>query len=94
MTPPFVMHIYVAKSPYICWWGLYQRINYALPEMALQGFVATLIYALVTPRNNRCKLATDIYEIWQRLYVFVRTNDFYSLQQHIDLDCCNAYMHS
>ena len=75
MTPLFATHIFVAKSPYICWWGLYQRINYALPEMALQGFVATLIYALVTPRNNSCKLATDIYEIWQRLYVFVQITD-------------------
>ena len=62
------VHIYVG--------GLYQRINYALPKMVLQEFVATLIYVLVTPRNNRCKLATDIYEIWQRLYVFVQiTNE-------------------
>ena len=75
MTLPFATHICVAKSPYICLWSLYQRINYALPEMALQGFVATLIYALVTPRNNSCKLATDIYEIWQRLYVFVQITD-------------------
>jgi len=75
MTPPFATHICVAKSPYIRWWGLYQCINYALPEMVLQGFVATLIYALVTPWNNRCILATDIYEIWQCLDVFVQITD-------------------
>jgi hypothetical protein len=47
------VHIYVGG-------GLYQRIYYTLPEMALQGFAATLIYALITPSNNRCKFATDI----------------------------------
>ena len=75
MTPPFATHICVAKSPYICWWGLYQRINYALPEMALQGFVATLIYALVTSTNKCSKVATDIDKLWQRLYAFVATTD-------------------
>jgi hypothetical protein len=75
MTPPFATHICVAKSPYMRWWGLYQHINYVLSEITLQGFVETLIYALVTPRNNRCKLAMDIYEIWQRLYVFVPIAD-------------------
>jgi hypothetical protein len=75
MTPPFATHICVAKSPYIRWWGLYQRIYYALPEMALQGFAATLIYALVTPSNNRCKFATNIIGIWQHLYVFVQIMD-------------------
>jgi hypothetical protein len=60
MTPPFATHICVAKSLYMRWWGLYQRIIYVLPEVALQGSIATLIYVLVTLTNNRCKLATDI----------------------------------
>jgi hypothetical protein len=53
MTTPFAMHIYIAKS-------LYQRIYYALPEVALQGSITTLRYALVIPTNNHCKVATDI----------------------------------
>jgi hypothetical protein len=71
MTPPFATYICIAKSLYIRWWDLYQHIYYALLEVALQGFVATLIYALVTPTNNRCKVATDNNGLWQRLYVFV-----------------------
>jgi hypothetical protein len=43
--------------------------------MALQGFAATFIYALVTPSNNHCKFATDIIGIWQHLYAFVQIMD-------------------
>jgi len=32
---------------------------FTLPEVALQGSIATLTYVLVTLTNNRCKLATD-----------------------------------
>jgi hypothetical protein len=44
-----------------------------LPKVALQRFVATLIYALVNYTNNRCKVATHNDGLWQRLYVFVKT---------------------
>ena len=67
---PLLQRIYVLLKVHIYVGGVYTNA-----EMVLQGFVATLIYALVTPGNNRCKLATDIYEIWQRLYVFVQITD-------------------
>ena len=44
-----------------------------LPKVALQEYVATLIYASVNCTNNRCKVATHNDGLWQHLYVFVKT---------------------
>jgi hypothetical protein len=44
-------------------------------KVALQGSIATLIYALVTSTNKRCKVATDIDRLWKRLYAFVATTE-------------------
>ena len=75
MNSLFVTYIYIAKGPYMRWWGLYQRIYYVFLKVALQGSIATLIYALVTSTNKHCKVATNIDKLWQRLYVFVATTD-------------------
>jgi hypothetical protein len=94
MTPLCATHICVAKGPYMRWWGLYQRICYALLKVALQGFIATLIYVLVTPTNKCCKVATDMIgcsNAYMCLYR-QRTNYFYSSLQHLEFDYCNAYM--
>ena len=37
----------------------YVLLKYVLLKVALQGSIATLIYALVNCTNNRCKVATD-----------------------------------
>ena len=75
MNSLFATYIYIAKGPYLHWWGLYQHIYYVFLKVALQGSIATLIYALVTSTNKCSKVATDIDKLWQRLYVFVATTD-------------------
>jgi hypothetical protein len=94
MTPPSATQICVAKSLYMRWQDLYQRISYVLLKVALQGSIATLIYPLVTHTNNHCKVATHNDSLWQHLHVFVQTIDelLLCLLQHIDLLCCNTYM--
>jgi hypothetical protein len=77
------------------WKGLYQRILYALPKVALQGSIATLIYVLVTHTNNRCKVATH-NGVYGNAYMCLYNpwaNYFYVLLQHKDLVCRNTYMH-
>ena len=75
MNSLFATYIYIAKGPYMRWWGLYQYIYYVFLKVALQGSIATLIYALVTSTNKHCKVATNIDKLWQRLYAFVPTTD-------------------
>jgi hypothetical protein len=66
---PLATHICVAKSPNKCCYDLYQRMLYVLLKVALQGSIATHIYALVSDVYKCCKLATDVFH--QRIHVLL-----------------------
>jgi hypothetical protein len=68
---PLATHICVAKSPNKCCYDLYQCMLYVLLKVALQGSIATHIYALVSDVYKCCKLAMDVSMFHQRIHVLL-----------------------